>query len=52
LADIGEKTSENARVHNLLVGLFSHGELQSESDVDRVLDGWFTATARLKEFRS
>jgi MoxR-like ATPase len=51
LADLGEKTSENARAHNLLVGLFSYRELQTESDVDRVLDGWLHASALLKGLR-
>ncbi len=51
LSELDKNCAETARVTNLLVAMFSKGELTTEGEVDTVFDAWRRTRARFRELR-
>ncbi len=51
LAELEKNCADTARTTNLLVAMFSKGELTTEGEVDTVLDAWRQTRARFRELR-
>jgi hypothetical protein len=51
LSELEKDSEETARTTNLLVGMFSNGDLSTESEVDTVLEAWCRTRARFRESR-
>jgi hypothetical protein len=51
LSELENGCEETARTSNLLAGMFSNGDLATESEVDTVLEAWCRTRARFRELQ-